>query len=361
MTSKKVLIFIDKISYSGASKIACWLCNGLAEGGMNITLASHQRLNTTRQLDNRVNYIQIDSGTGGRISRGLRSISNLRKTIKNSDYDVCVGFLPTECFYMRLATAFLNVPMIACERSDPYLEQSFMAKMGRFFFRFAEGAVFQTEGAKNYYPKRLQKKSAVIPNPVFESTTAYVAYSDRDDTIGYSGRLFIRQKRQDVLLEAFSNVCKRNSTVKLVIFGDGPDEEALKNLAVSLGVSDRVIFAGKVSDVPKHIARCKVFVFTSDYEGIPNSIIEALQTGVPVVSTDCSPGGAKLLIQDGVNGFVVERQNPKAIADRLLWILSNEAEAETLSQNAVFVKDRFIADDIIKQWCNYLCRFIGAK
>ena len=357
MTSKKVLIFIDKISYSGASKIACWLCNGLAEAGICVTLASHQGLDTARQLDDRVNCIHIDAGTGGRVSRGVRIMAGLRKTVKNGDYDLCIGFLPTECFYMRLSTAFLNVPMIACERSDPYLERGLMANLGRFFYRFAEGAVFQTEGAEAYFPESLRKRSVVIPNPAFALDTAVIPYAQREDSIAYSGRLYIPQKRQDILLKAFAQVCKTNATTQLILYGDGPDKERLENLAEELGISERIHFAGRVSNVEKAVGRSKLLVLSSDYEGIPNVILEALQLGVPVVSTDCSPGGAALLIQEGINGFLSKRDNATDLADKIRQVLDHTELAAQMAAYAPQITQRFREEDILSAWIQYIETF----
>lgn len=361
MTSKKVLIFIDKISYSGASKIVCWLSNGLVKDGMQVTLASHQGRDTARQLDDRVNCIGIDAGTGSRITRGLRIITGLRKTVKTGDYDLCIGFLPTECFYMRLATAFLHVPMIACERSDPCLERSLMANLGRFFYRFAEGAVFQTEGARAYFPESLRKRSAVIPNPAFKLDSPTIPYADREDSIAYSGRLYIPQKRQDVLLKAFAQVCKTNATTQLILYGDGPDRNRLESLAKELGISKRVHFAGRVSSVEQVVSKSKLLVLSSDYEGIPNVILEALQMGVPVVSTDCSPGGAALLIQEGINGFLSERDNAADLADKILQVLDHTALAAQMAAHAPQITQRFREEDVLNAWLQYIETFFVGK
>lgn len=361
MKSNRVLIFIDKISYSGASKIVCWVSNGLLRAGIDVTLVTHQKQDAARMLDSRVHCIQLEVGQGNRISRGLRSIAKLRKLIKSGDYGLCIGFLPTECFYMRVATAFLGVPMIVCERSDPYLERGLIADIGRFSYRFADGAVFQTEGAKNFFPLSLQKRSVVIPNPAFQNKTAMIPYAQRGDTIAYSGRLHIRQKRQDVLLRAFSQVCKTNDSVQLVLYGDGPDRQELKRLAINLHIDGRVHFAGRINNVEEAISSSKLLVLSSDYEGIPNVILEALQMGVPVVSTDCSPGGAALLIQNGVNGFLAKRDSVADLADKIQQVLDNTELAAQMAAHAPQITQRFREEDVLNEWIQYIETFLPER
>lgn len=358
---RKVLFFTDKISYSGASKIISWVVSNISLPDTEVYLATYFEGEDCQEVKSCVERVRLNTRKKSRLARGSEVVRKLRKFVIENKIDVCVGFLPTECLYLQLAVLGTGIPVVVCERSDPYMEKSVIATIGRFCFRFADGAVFQTDGAKAYYPKRLQKRSVVIPNPVFETKVAYVPYGEREDYIAYSGRLYIRQKRQDILLQAFSKVCEVNNSVKLIIFGDGPDEESLKEMAKELGIRERVCFAGKISNVGERIANCKLFAFSSDYEGIPNSIIEALQAGVPVVSTDCSPGGARMLIQDGINGFVVEREDYSKMAEKILWLMSHQQEAEVFSENAVRICEQFDEKKIICKWRKYICNFLGEK
>lgn len=353
MKHDKILFFVDKVSYSGASKIISWLVNNLEMENTEIFLATYNSCDDAREIKEGVKRIRLNVFGRGRILKGISIVSALRKAINEKKFDLCVGFLPTECLYLQLALLGKRIPVVVCERSDPYMEKSMIATIGRFFFRFASGAVFQTEGAKAFFPLSLQRRSVVIPNPVFQIDVPFIPYDLRENVIACSGRLYIQQKRQDVLLRAFADVCKHNDQIQLVIYGDGPDEDALRAITAELGITHRVVFAGKVVHIEEKLSHCKLFVFTSDYEGIPNSILEALQVGVPVVSTDCSPGGARLLIQDGENGYVVPREDVNGLAHKIMYMLDHPEHAGSCARKARKVSEIYAEEVILGKWESY--------
>lgn len=357
---KKILFFIDKVSASGASKIISWLVNNLQLENVEITLASYITSDTRWTIADSVKRVLLTVNQENKIKRGTSVVYQLRSLIRKNRYSVCVGFLPTECLYLQLATVGLKTKVIVCERSDPFLERSKIADLGRFVYRFADGAVFQTENAKAYFPHSLQNKSAVIPNPAFKLNIIGPDYYKREKHVSNSGRLYINQKRQDVLLKAFKIVTDYDEDVILDIYGDGPDKDKLISLSSELKLGERVKFWGNVNNVEERISSSRLFVLTSDYEGIPNVIIEALQCGVPVVSTNCSPGGAELLIQNEKNGFIVPREDYKELAEKILFMLSNVDIAKKMSERAPKVVEDFSENKIIVMWENYLNRFLGS-
>ncbi len=355
---KKVLIFADKISLSGASKIISWVVNGLSINGKNITFVTYLAQEDSRDINICVKRIKLDVMGKSKILRSLSVISGLRKIIKKENFDLCIGFLPTECLYLQCATIGINTKIIVCERSDPYFERSIIANFGRYLYNFADGAVFQTEKSKKYFSKKLQRKSIVIPNPSFPLKNKIIPYCNRENIICSSGRLFIRQKRQDILLKAFKKICDKDNNVILKIYGDGPDAKKLKQLCKQLGILNRVFFEGNVKNVESLISQSKAFILTSDYEGIPNVIIEAMQQGVPVVTTDCSPGGARVLIEDGVNGCIVPIRDVDAIAMKTIEILNNSSVAEQYIANSLKVVDKFNEKKIFDMWNQYIDSFL---
>jgi glycosyltransferase involved in cell wall biosynthesis len=124
---------------------------------------------------------------------------------------------------------------------------------------------------------------------------------------------------------------------KLVIVGGGPEEEALKALATELGVAERVVFVGSVpqQSVALYLRAADVFVLNTRYEGLSHTILEAMDVGLPVVAT--AVGGNMELIEDGVNGFLVEVDNRDQIVSAVERLLSDEALREEFIQRS---KDR---------------------
>ncbi len=127
----------------------------------------------------------------------------------------------------------------------------------------------------------------------------------------FTGRL-VRQKRVPFLLEAV-----RDLPVSVDLVGAGPDEEALREQAVALGIQDRVRFLGWASreEMPQRYRDADVFVFPSVEEGMPNVVLEAMASGLPIIATDIY--GHRGLVKDGDNGFLVPVEDSKAIAGAL--------------------------------------------
>jgi glycosyltransferase involved in cell wall biosynthesis len=129
--------------------------------------------------------------------------------------------------------------------------------------------------------------------------------------VGSVGRLE-RQKRFDLLIEAVARLRQQQRDVTLVIVGDGSLMPALRAHAVTHGVADAVVFAGHRTDVVDVLHGFDLFAQSSEYEGTPNCVLEAMAVGAPVVAT--TVGGTAELIDDRVHGLLVPPHNPEALA-----------------------------------------------
>jgi len=181
---------------------------------------------------------------------------------------------------------------------------------------------------------------------------------DSKNEISFVGRFEIKQKRQDIMLKAFHLVQKEIKDIKLVFYGDGEDVNVIKTMVNNLKLNDKIVFRGKVDNVESHIYNSKLFVLTSDYEGIPNSLIEAMSLGLPCISTDCDPGGARLLIKDNINGLLVPKGDEKKIAEAILFLLRNPVSAYKIGQEARKILEEYSEDKIIYLWKTYIEKII---
>lgn len=135
-----------------------------------------------------------------------------------------------------------------------------------------------------------------------------------------AGRLS-EQKGFDDLITAFAAVTAKRDDLVLVIAGKGKLEEELKAQAKTLGVEDRVKFAGFIENVDPLMKGCHLFVLSSLFEGMPNVVMEAMAVGKPVIATDVN--GARELMTDGVTGIIVPPKNPAVLAEKMLEILDD--------------------------------------
>ena len=121
-----------------------------------------------------------------------------------------------------------------------------------------------------------------------------------------------------------------------------------------MSITDRVCFKGNVSVVSEHIKTAKLFALTSDYEGMPNALAEAMAIGLACVSTDCSPGGARMLIEHGINGLITPCNDVQSFAEALRNLLLDTELAFKLSMNAINIRKKLDIEIISTQWENYL-------
>jgi glycosyltransferase involved in cell wall biosynthesis len=150
--------------------------------------------------------------------------------------------------------------------------------------------------------------------------------------VGTVGRLS-EVKRQDVLLKAFARLQLPEVAPHLIIVGDGPLKDDLQQLAVALGVEDRVHFAGYQAHPERYLGAMNVFALTSRSEGMPLAILEAGAAGIPVVASRV--GGVPELIQDGMTGLMFESGNDVALAARLTELLADPALMRRMGKAAL--------------------------
>lgn len=169
-----------------------------------------------------------------------------------------------------------------------------------------------------YVPKWKQKKAPRASKELAAKKSMIV---------GTVARLH-RQKALDVLLEAAKMVLASDPSVRFVIAGTGPLEDELKAKIRELRLEPYVKMAGFVSDVPGFLANLDVYVLSSDYEGLPLAVLEAMGAGLPVVST--AVGGVPEAVVDGLNGILVPPRQPKALAQALVRLLVDPDMGRTM-------------------------------
>ncbi len=143
----------------------------------------------------------------------------------------------------------------------------------------------------------------------------------------------MRRKRVDVLIKAFADVLRKSDDVQLVILGHGELMEDMESLSDSLGIRERVYFMGFVPNMLDYLQVTDIFVFPSDREGMPNSLLEAMACRIPVVATRI--GGTTDVIRDGVNGLLVNPGDAGELARSIMTILEDSCLAAGMAEKAL--------------------------
>ncbi len=261
-------------------------------------------------------------------------------------FTVSISMIP----YALASVAGTACKVIGCERSNPY-NLSFMHRLAvKFLTPFCDGYLFQTEGAKAFYPLRTQKKSAVIANmaPEYQKERIH----PKEISICSAGRLH-PDKDFVTLLKAFRIFQKKYPQSTLTIYGDGMLKQELVRLSEKLGIKTKVLFQGFVENILDEFNRHMMFVFSSKSEGMPNALIEAMSTGLPCISADCCFGPGEL-IQNGVNGWLVPVGDAQKMAERMEWVVEHPVEAEQMGHRAGKIQETNSGKEIVRRYLEYI-------
>lgn len=268
--------------------------------GRHVTLLTHPVDNRWDGLPNEVRVVALPApnpramhsgaALGRSLLRILRTAQEIRRTVRSRPQDVVLPFLPGASILTLTATLGLGARVIACERNDP-TRQPFslpVQLLRRLLYRRSTGVTVNSDIAGESFARLLHGRVPVhmVFNPLPEWPATHGA--DREDLVLSIGRL-VPQKRHDDVIRAFARLTESYPSWQLEIVGDGPERAALKRLVETLGIRDRVTLRGHVNDVRSVLARARVLVLASDYEGTPNALLEGLLSGVRGVVSAAVP------------------------------------------------------------------------
>lgn len=346
----KISMFIGGLTGGGAERVLCNLANYLDEHNHDVTIITMSETKEKYALNENVKVTNLLS-LRERKNKPLglfKRVCRLKKYLKSSDAEAYVVFLPITIAFMLFFRRLIKVPVIASERCDPAVYSKSKKFLMRHYGKRADLWVFQTEDAAKWY-EGVAKKSVVIPNAINPAFVREPYLGVKEKSIVAAGRL-CEQKNFALLIEAFSRISDEFSDYKLKIYGKGPLETQLKELTENKGLSDRVEFMGYVDNMPEQLEKASLFVLSSDFEGMPNALMEAMALGLPCVSTECPCGGPKFLIKDKENGLLVPVNNVDAMASALRKMLANEEFRNNCGENARKVVETLNPQKIYGTW-----------
>ncbi|AEV29374.1 glycosyltransferase [Sphaerochaeta pleomorpha str. Grapes] len=362
--NNKIAIVITGMSFGGAERVTAYLSNYFVSCNKDIYLISLTKTEPAYPLAGLVHYIQLDpSESKNPLVRYRALIKQIRNTIKKIQPSLVLGMMSYSGSLTAFACAGLKIPILLSERNDPNTTQSFSnleKKVIRFaYHKFAYRAVFQTESAKTYYYRRDSFRGVVIPNPLYlEDLPSPNTGINNTMEIMSAGRLS-KQKNQQLLIKAFFLVHEKHPQCTLTIYGEGDQRMQLEQLISSLHLESSVSLPGIESSIFPKLQKAHMFVMSSNFEGMPNALIEAMAMGLPVVTTDYSEGRGTLVINNK-NGLVVPRFNEKALAEAMLFIIENPKLAFEMSRNALCVRNELDSRQICKKWLDTIEETITA-
>jgi glycosyltransferase involved in cell wall biosynthesis len=320
----------------GAQRDMILLCNALAAKGVRIVILALRVDGPLRRLlDPAIRIAEVPG-------RQLRyAVPGLRRLIRDSAAAVVISSEASlnlctliavrslsQAIRPKLVLREVGSPSFA-QRCDPYLQNRIAYRLLRRAYAYADRIITLTEGARRDLAQNfsvhdelisVMLTNAVVPPAMVDRIARWDGEAGRErDLIVCVGRLS-PEKDQRTLIRAVS-ILPPGQAWRLAIVGDGPERPALEALARELGVADRIVFAGEVTDPFAFMMRARLAVCASVYEGLGNAIIEALACGTPVVSTDC-PYGPGEILQGGRFGALTPVGDAPAMAVAIAAALS---------------------------------------
>lgn len=356
--SDEILFIISSLGTGGAERVLSELANFFCTKDIKVHILLLSKDYINYEIDESVDVILGCNEIKGknRISDFVSRIRLIRKYYKQIQPGVTISFLSAINIYSCLALGFSKGKLIVSERNDPQKMPSNMIK--RLFrdvvYYLADGYVFQTNEAEGYFSKHIQGKSIVIPNPV-KPDLSKPYMGKRTKKIVAVGRLE-QQKNYQLLIKAFKLIADDFKEYVVEIYGEGRQHISINKLICELKLSNQVNLMGRHNDVHERIKDAALYVLTSNYEGMPNALMEAMALGLPCISLDCSGGGPRTLIENGINGILVTNSDEYALSQQISNVLNNEILIDNISKNAVLVREKYSIKEIGHKWLNYITK-----
>ena len=352
----KIGIIISAFTNGGAQRVAVTLSRWLNDNGHEGYIIALSE-STKNQYDAEgINLVRLET-----IYKGQKITQRLRSYDQNNQIDAYIVMGVPMCIYVMPALKGSKAKIIVSERNDPrnFQGKTITKLVSRYLMSKADGFVFQTNDARDYY-KKYKNKSVVIPNPVADVPVILerLPNEQRDKVIVTAGRL-VPQKNHEMLIKAFGKIADRFPQYKLIIYGAGELKEKLQLLTKELGISNRVVFPGSVNDLHERIKNAELFVLSSNFEGMPNALMEAMAMGITCISTNCPCGGPKDLIDNGNNGYLIPVNDIDKCVDIITSVLDDKYEADRIGQNSLKTRDKYCSDVICSEWLNMVTKVVN--
>lgn len=358
---KSLMFIVSSLGTGGAERVVSELANYYLDKGIDvyILLISNDKvrynMNEKVQIINMCNEVNQKSGFFAMLHR-LKLIRNYADQFKPT---IVFSFLSVINMYTCLALGLSRHKIIISERNDPRQDPRDRIKriVRVIIYRLANGYVFQTEMAQKYFSKKIQRKSVIISNPI-KAGLPEPFNGIRSKRMVAIGRLE-KQKNYSLLIEAFNEIQKELNDYVLDIYGEGKERKSIESMIYGLGLENKITLHGNVSNVHEVVLDASIYILSSNYEGMPNALMEAMALGIPSISSDCPCGGPAILIKDGVNGLLFPVGNKKVLIDRIRNVILNGDISEEISLNAVRIRKTYELQHVAEQWLSFakkICR-----
>ena len=339
------LVFVtDTLMSGGAERVISILANHFAKK-YNVEILCLMSASVFYTIDSSVKIVQVEDYE----KNSIKKLWFLRKYLLPND--IIIPFMEAVYCKVLLSLAGKKRTIIPSERNDPNKMERRWTVIRRLFMSKITKFVVQTNKIKEFYPFFFKKKVVVIPNPVDKTQYTTDEWNPNSKIILAVARTE-PQKNYSMMIMAVAAMHEIHPEFRLEIYGcrDKETEYARHLFALidELNANEYIHINGRSKNVAELYSAAYMFVMSSDYEGLSNSLIEALCSGRPVISTKVS--GATDLIKDGENGLLVDIGDQKGLTAAMCSLIENKELAYTIAGNATKIRSLLAKEKICSEW-----------
>jgi len=351
---KKILIIAPSRKMGGIERALSVLSSEFIKRSVQVTYVSCLKSTPFYELDATIKVKEPRfKRSGGLLNKILfypRLLLFLREQIKieKPDSVLCFGDLFNPLALM--ASKGLKVPIYISDRTSPDFKfPKYINWLKKICYPKASGFIAQTQRSYDYKRKEfgVNFNQIIIPNAIRDIKKYEV---EKEQIIFYAGR-FSWEKNPEALVRAFSQIPEKGNW-KLVMAGEGPQLELIKNLTAELKIINQVLFLGAISNIDEWLCKASVFVLPSVLEGFPNALCEAMAAELPIVCFDSIP--YESLFEPGVSGEVVPLGDIEGLSKTLQKLITEKTLREQLSKEASKRAKNWKTDVIIDKYMEFL-------
>lgn len=306
----KHILFISRgMAYGGSGRCISVFSGQLAKAGYQVSLLVLRDYATEYAIAPDINVIRThfmtDKVKVGKIDVLCRWFPEIIKSMKRLSPDLVIPFGVDICLLAMIGN-FYNKRICVTVRSDPAREPAnrIFRMLRDFIYRRAPYIWVQNDQQKEWFRNFAQDQFVTVPNPIREEICKQsVVYSGKMHRFITLGRLS-KQKNQALLINAFGKISKKHKYVTLDIYGEGELRKELEEQIKRIGCEKSIFLRGRTENVIEALEAADAFILSSNHEGMPNALMEAMALGLPCISTDCNTG-PRDLVTDKENGRLV--------------------------------------------------------
>ena len=312
-----------------------------------IFLLADSKIEQYKTIEN----IEVISGIRGKYVKYkfLGSLLKLRHVCKQRGFNYVFSFSGMHSSYVIMALTGIASKVFVFHRASPYKTYGKINDvLNSILFLRSSGLVVQTQTAKDIFRKKYKHSNIIlVPNPVKE---VLINNNQERENIVISISRLIKGKGLDILIKMFSDICRQgNEKWRLQIVGEGDYRKTLESHIKKCGMEDRIELVGFQCDVDHYLSKASIFAFTSESEGFPNALLEAMCSGLPCISFDCPTGPSEMII-DGENGFLVRMNDIDTYRKKLELLMNNQEIREKFSGEAIRLSGKYNSCAIIQNF-----------